>query len=64
MEEKETVQEEIRRERLESFLQGLTESDIELRLDTKCRRLLRRYRSRKEKEAQRTKEVCIKQSHS
>ena len=58
VEEGEVAQEEVRRERMESFLQGLTESDIELRLDSKCRRLLRRYRNRKEKEAQRTKEVC------
>lgn len=60
VEEGEVAQEEVRRERMESFLQGLTESDIELHLDSKCRRLLRRYRNRKEKEAQRTKEVmCL-----
>lgn len=57
--QKEDSSEEIQGEQLESFLQGLTESDIELRLETKCRRLLRKYRDRKSKEAIRKKEVSL-----
>uniref|UniRef100_A0A336MUJ4 CSON006942 protein n=1 Tax=Culicoides sonorensis TaxID=179676 RepID=A0A336MUJ4_CULSO len=55
-EEKEEIIEDAQGEQLESFLQGLTESDIELRLESKCRRLLRKYRERKAKEAIRKKE--------
>lgn len=58
-EEKEEVLEEAEGYQLESFLRGLTESDIELRLETKCRRLLRKYRERKAKEAIRKKEVSL-----
>lgn len=61
-EEKEEISEELQGDQLESFLQGLTESDIELRLETKCRRLLRKYRERKSKEAIRKKEVIFLQS--
>lgn len=62
-EEKEEVSEEAQGDQLESFLQGLTESDIELRLETKCRRLLRKYRERKAKEAIRKKEVIYVNHH-
>lgn len=41
---------------VESFLTGLSPSTIEMKLETKMRRLLNKYRERKAKEASRKKE--------
>lgn len=58
-EEPELKDDEIKAKKLESFLDGLTESTIELRLETKMRRLLTKYRERKNREERHKLEVTL-----
>lgn len=49
--------EDSQQDKRESFLEGLTQSTIDFKLETKMRRLLAKYRERKSKEQVRKMEV-------